>query len=275
MPSLRRAPAWFVASATLVVHSLAVAAPPLEQPEPAPAIESAPAPAIESTPAPAIESEPAPASEPESEPTQPELPSWDAPLPSYEQLPEIESPQQFQPETPPDGNGSTAVGAMLLGGGVVLAATSGVLIFEDDEVGLWVAGAALSSVAIATGMGLLISGAVKRQRYRPWHLQHDAPPPGTGMFASGIVASSAGVFGMLLGGLSLRLQDDDDLPYGQVVLPLGAASVVTGVALIIVGSKRGRLYDAWHESHVAPTFGLLSSPQLRTAGATLGVAGRF
>jgi len=274
-----------VATATLVVAPLAVAAPP-DQPapvvqSPAPVIEPASTP-VEPEPAP-VEPEPAPTVEPvepapsiEPEPT-PELPSWDAELPSYESpsLPPEPELASYPEPIPQDGNGSITIGAMLLGGGAVLAGTSGVLIFNTNDVGIWIAGAALSSVALATGMGLLISGAVKRSRYRPWRLQHRAPPQGTGMLASGSLAVSAGALGIMLGGISLPVQDIDDPPYGEVLLSLGAVSVATGIALLVVGSKRRKSFERWNEARVAPSLGVLPSPQLRPAGATFGVAGRF
>ncbi|HVI01429.1 MAG TPA: hypothetical protein VM869_22075 [Enhygromyxa sp.] len=236
MSLLRRAPACMLASAVLAVSSRAVAASP--EPEPS------------------------------------ELPSWDT-EPVAEPIVELE-PQHAADPLPPDGNGSTAVGAMLLGGGAVLGTASGLLMFSDsDEIGLWITGATLSSVAIATGIGLLVTGAAKRKRYAPWRLQHDAPPRGTGMFAGGTMALSAGAFGVLLGIVSLRLQDGNDLPYGQVLLSLGSASAVTGIALIVVGQRRGRAFDAWYEKRVMPTIGVLPGPRVRTAGATFGIAGRF
>jgi hypothetical protein len=206
-------------------------------------------------------------------------PEPDTSLPAWNDAPVVESEPSAPagPEPlPSDGNGSTVVGAMLLGGGVILTASSSVLLYEDsDEVGLWIAGATVGSVAIATGMGLLISGAFKRKHYEPWRLQHRPPPQGNGMFAGGTLALSAGAFAMLLGGVSLRLQDDDDLPYGQVALSLGAASVVTGLALVVVGAKRGRAFNSWNDARLLPSFGVLPNPQLRTASATFGVAGRF
>ncbi|MFO7564756.1 MAG: hypothetical protein R6X02_19080 [Enhygromyxa sp.] len=213
---------------------------------------------------------------------EPELPSWDASIPSYEQVPEPEpepkplrSPQ-LEPEIPPDGTGSTVVGAMLLGGGVILTASSGALIFFDnDEVGVWIAGAVIGNLAIAAGMSVLIAGTVKRNRYEPWRLQHAAPPRGTGMLAGGSLALSAGAFGMLMGGISLTLEDADDLPYGAVLLSLGAASVGTGVALLVVGAKRRRAFKAWDQARVTPSFGVIPNPQMRPAGATFGFAGRF
>jgi hypothetical protein len=233
---LRRVPACLLASATLTVSSLALAAPPPESTDSA-------------------------------------LPSWnDAPIVTPE---EPLSPTGPDP-LPSDGRGSMTAGAMLLGGGVILTASSSVLLYEDsDETGLWIAGAAVGSVAIAAGMGLLISGAVKRKRYEPWRLQHRPPPQGNGLFAGGALALSAGAFALLLGGVSLPLQDADDLPYGQVVLSLGAVSIATGVALVVVGSKRARAFNAWNNARVLPTFGVLANPQLRTASATFGIAGRF
>jgi hypothetical protein len=271
VPLLRRAPACALAVTTLVVHSLAIAAPPPEQPE----IEAeipANQPATELDAAAPLEPEPV---EPEPEP---ELPSWDAELPSYDQAPETEPAPSVhvEPETPRDGNGATVVGAMLLGGGLVLTATSASLIFFDwNEVGIWIAGSAIGSVAIATGMGVLIAGVVRRSRYEPWRRHHAAPPQGIGMLAGGSLALSAGAFGMMMGGISLTLEDEDDLPYGAVVLSLGAISVSTGVALLVVGAKRRRAFNQWDRARVVPTLGFVPSPQMRTAGATFGIAGRF
>lgn len=288
MSQLWRAPACLVASATLSIAPIvpiAEAAPP----EVAPVSENVPAsdpaapepiappqsdPGADESAAP-TQSDPPPAA---AEPNDGELPSWNAELPSYDQ-------PLLLPEPTPnlhDGNGLTVIGAMLFGGGVVLATSSGVLMaIDSDELGLWIAGAALSGVAIGAGIGLLTAGVVKRKRYKPWRLQHDAPAQGTGMLAGGTLALSAGAFAMVLGGVALPLQDDDDLPYGQVVLSLGAVSVATGVGLLIVGIKRGRAFDAWHQAKFTPTFSLLASPESRqalqwqTAGATFGVAGRF
>jgi hypothetical protein len=258
MPLLRRAPACLLAASTLVIHSLAIAAPPPDQPEPEVTVD---------------QPEPEPTVEPE-----PELPSWNVALPSFDQAPEAEPllQPQLEPETPPDGNGATVVGAMLLGGGVVLTAASVSLIFFDwDEVGLWIAGSVVGSLAITAGFVTLFVGTAKRNRYEPWRLQHAAPPRGTGLIAGGSLAVSAGAFGMLLGGISLPREDADDLPYGAVTLSLGAVSVATGIALLVVGAKRRRSFNEWDRTRVTPSFSMAPGPLPRTASPTFGIAGRF
>jgi hypothetical protein len=276
---LRRVPACLVASAALMICPLARAAPP----EPAPVVVEPPPPSepvlpAEPVPAEPVQAEPAPVVEPPP-PSEPELPSWDAELPSYDEpLLPVEPAEPTREPVRLDGNGLTVVGAMLLGGGLVLGTSSGVLMAADsDELGLWIAGATLSGVAVATGIGLLAAGSKKRKEYKPWRLQHDAPPQGNGLYAGGVVSVSAAGFGVLLGTVSLSLQTDDDLPYGQVALSLAAVGAVTGIGLLIAGANRGKKFDAWHEAHIAPAFSLVPSPnsQLQTAGATFGVAGHF
>ena len=70
--------------------------------------------------------------------------------------------------------------------------------------------------------------------------------------------------GVLIGGISLTLQDDDDLPYGQVLIPLGAASIAGGVTMLVIGAKRKQKFDRWHAQHeIAPSFSLLPAGPTR------------
>lgn len=274
-------------SAALLFAPLAIAAPPEPAPapiepssvvdEPATAIE--PAPVVEPAPTEPAPTEPAPTpTVVEPAPSEPALPTWDSKLPSYDApllAPDPHS-QSGRSSSRLDGNGITVIGSLLLGGGVVLGASSGVLMVADsDEVGLWIAGATLSAAAVATGIALVVAGTKKRKQYKPWRRQHNAPPQGNGMFAGGTFLISASAFGVLLGTVSLSLQTNDDLPYGQVALSLSGIAAVTGIALVVVGSVRGKRFDAWHKAQLSPSFGLLRTPQLQTAGATFGVAGRF
>lgn len=270
MALLRRAPACLLASITLLVHSPVLAAPPPNQP--APPVEPEPV-EPEPVPDPVIEPEPEPISE------EPALPSWDAPLPSYEQVPEAAPFEVFdtEEELPPDGMGSTVTGSMLLGGGLFLTASSAALIVYADwnERSVWILGATFGSIAIVGGVVLLISGAVKRRDYEPWKLQHNPPRRGTGLLAGGSLALSAGVLGMLLGGISLTLEGADDPPYGAVLLSIGTLSVVSGVAMLVVGAKQRKAFEQWDRNRVTPSFGLVGQGHTRVAGATFGIAGRF
>lgn len=133
----------------------------------------------------------------------------------------------------------------------------------------------LAVATMAGSTGAIAAGAIKRKRYKPWRLEHAPPPRGAGMLASGTFAVSAGVLGTLMGGVSLARQDNQDLPYGEVLLSLGGASVATGVALLVAGALRRKKFERWEQIHLAPSVGLIPNPRRGPAGATVGFAGQF
>jgi hypothetical protein len=229
------------------------------------------------------EEEPAPAPTPEGG-----LPAYDADLPRYEEVPPaVEGEgdgsgygfdEGFEP-APPSGHGRLAVGGILLGGGAALTVISATMIVRDTDILAWIPGAVLGAGALTAGLGVTLTGVGYRRRYRRWAEGYGGrkalPPPGTGLIAGGITCLAAGGFGMLIGGVSLTLQDEDDPPYGQVMLPLAATSVVTGIALVIPGAKRKGAYRKWDETRLAPTLGVLPGVRRRPAGVSVGLAGQF
>jgi hypothetical protein len=250
---LRRLPAVLLASVAMVTSPLALATPP----------------------------EPDPVAEPSAEPGT-DLPAYDADLPSYDApLLAAPDPRSVASEPPPDGNGAIVAGAIMLGGGATLGAISGVLLGQSgQDSAIWFSGAMLA-VLCTVGLAPLTVGLIKRQRYKPWRLEHDAPARGTGMFVGGVMSLSAGTLAMLLGGISLGRQADDGLPYGEVLLGLGSASVLTGATLLAFGVRRRNAFDRWDHARVqlVPSAGLIANPSagpaITLAGVSVGVAGRF
>lgn len=261
-----------------------LAGPPVlpdEAPEqPAPPVEPAP---VEPAPV-----EPALAPEPPPEPAPPEeppLPAWDQPLPSYDQAP-IAPDVPFdgtaiEDEEPPSGRGRQAVGAILVSGGVVLTATAATLVALDQDQPVWIPGVVIGSSAAITGAILLATGTIRRAEHKAWAARQadgPVPPRGQGMAAAGITCIVAGSMGTIIGAVSLTsFQDADALPYGEVLVPLGTASVVTGVGLLIGSGVRSKKHQTWESGRVAPTLSLLpgarSGPSI--GGLSLGVAARF
>ena len=125
---------------------------------------------------------------------------------------------------PPTGRGRQAVGGILVGGGVTLIGVSAAMIAIDEDIAVWIPGMVLGTAATLAGAASLVGGKKRRDRYEAWVADQggDAPPQGVGMIAGGLTCIGAGTLGMIFGGFSLALQDGGDLPYGQVLLPLGA-----------------------------------------------------
>lgn len=271
------------------------ATPPDDTPEPGePDPESEPEPEPDEALSPNPDDAPEPAATPEPEPgdspppsddtpvfglPEPSPPSDDGGLPSYAEAPvqaplddaDIPAPPATV-ETPPSGRGRFAVGSIMLVGGATLAGVSAGLLAQNIDLAAWVPGAIIGAGSVIAGSLLMTDGAVKRGGYREW-LAHNggeqaSPATGDGLFASGILCMSAGTFGALMGGISLTLQDADDPPYGEVLLPVGIVSAAAGVALVSVGTKRRRAYRAWQGQ-------LVPSLAVRTRGLSVGLAGRF
>lgn len=234
--------------------------------------ESTPEPVPEPTP------EPAPTAQPE-----PQLPAADAPLPSYDELP-IGPEASFdglpiESEDPPTGRGRTALGSMLLGGGAVLMGVSAIMLDLETDSAVWLPGTLIGSAAVVTGVILVVTGQLRHQKYRAWaktHASAPVPPRGDGLLAGGLTCMIAGSMGTIIGGVSLvAFQDEDDPPYGQVLVPLGLVSVVTGVGLLAVGGKRRKQFDRWQAGTVVPSLALLPGTRASIGGLSLGLAGRF
>jgi hypothetical protein len=259
------------------------ATPPAEPPEPAgeAPLVPAPAPGLEpvTIPVPVPAPEPVPP-EPDSEP---QLPAYDQPLPSYDEAPVAPDVSfdgvPIELEDPPTGRGRTAFGAILLGGGATLTGVSATMIRLDTDLAAWIPGAVIGSAALITGVTLIATGHLRQKRYRAWAKTHaDAPVParGDGLLAGGVTCMIAGTMGTIIGGVSiLSFQDEDDPPYGQVMVPLVLASVVTGVGLLVAGGKRRKQFDRWKAGTVSPSLSLLPGTRQSIGGLSLGFAGRF
>ncbi|PRQ01115.1 hypothetical protein [Enhygromyxa salina] len=233
-------------------------------------------------------SEPAlvPVQQPAPPPEQPRLPSYDAELPTYADTPldpfePVESLEPVLPHRPlPDGRGRVAVGAILSGGGLVLTGVSIGMIAIDEDIAVWIPGAVIGGAAIIAGLSAALVGRQRRDKYREWTTPHGGPDvvpkSGIGLVASGVTCMVAGTVGVIAGGISLPIQGNGDMPYGQVLLPVSAASIVTGAGLLGGGLKRHRKFETWNAQRsltpvVAPLGGLGRQP----SGASFGVAGRF
>jgi hypothetical protein len=226
------------------------------------------------------ELEPAPEPEPPA-PEQPDtqaLPSYDASIPAYAD----DTPEPFiiPPRTPPDGHGRIAVGGIMWGGGIALVGVSGIMIMIDEDLAAWIPGAVIGSAAIIGGIGSVIAGHQRRKQYSEWASEHGGggkiPASGIGLVASGITCVAAGTFGVIVGGVSLGVfQGNGDLPYGQVLLPLAAVSVVTGAGLLGAGVARQRKYKRWDGQRTLTPVVAPMGDQGRATGASFGVAGRF
>jgi hypothetical protein len=250
---------------------------PAEAPEQPPAREPLP----ESSPAP----EPLP---PEPPPVEEPLPTWDAPLPGYDEVPVSDVafdgvPLEPEDGEPPSGRGRMAVGSILLGGGAVLTGTSIAMIILDTDRPVWIPGVVLGGSAVVTGAILVATGSFRRDEHKSWAAEQTdgpVPPRGKGMLAAGVTCMLAGSVGTIIGSISLAaLQDDDALPYGQVMIPLGVVSFVTGVGLVVGGSVLGKKHERWQAGRVTPSISLLpgarSDRLASVGGVSFGVAGRF
>jgi hypothetical protein len=254
--------------------------------EPEPNLAPLPQSALEPQPAPV----PAPAPELEPEGAYDQPPAYDQPLPSYDELPIAPTvtfdglPIDAEPEDPPTGRGRTAVGSILLGGGVALMSVSGTMFSRGTDPALWLSGALIGSGSIAAGVTLVLAGHVRHKRYRSWasaHADAPVPPRGDGLLAGGLTCMIAGSMGTIIGGVSvIAFQDEDDPPYGQVLVPLGLVSVVTGVGLLVGAGMRRKQFDRWEAGRVVPSISLLPGTRApgraqSIGGLSLGVAGRF
>jgi hypothetical protein len=255
------------------------AASPVELSEPASEAPSVPVLEPVTIPAPAPTPDPAPVPNPE-----PQLPAYDQPLPSYEEAPVVPDDVSFdgvplELEDPPTGRGRTALGAILIGGGATLTGVSATMIGLDTDLPAWIPGAVIGSAALITGVTLVVTGQVRQKRYRSWADAHaDAPVParGDGLFAGGVTCMIAGTMGTIIGGVSIvAFQAEDDPPYGQVMVPLGLASVVTGVGLLVGAGKRRKQFDRWKAGSVMPSLSLLPGTRQSIGGLSLGFAGQF
>lgn len=224
---------------------------------------------------------------PEPEPvSEPQLPADDQALPSYDEAPiahdvSFDGVQimQLELEHPPTGRGRTALGAILIGGGATLTGVSATMIGFDTDLSAWIPGAVIGSAALITGVTLVVTGQRRQKRYRAWADAHaDAPVParGDGLLAGGVTCMIAGTMGTIIGGVSIiAFQAEDDPPYGQVMVPIGLASVITGVGLLASGAKRRKQFDRWEAALVVPSLSLLPGTRQSIGGLSLGFAGRF
>jgi len=249
-----------------VTSPLALAAPPETEVAPEVALE------LELAP-----EDPGPAAEPAAD----ALPAYDAALPGYDApLLAAPEPPSVAPDPPLDGTGAIVAGALMLGGGAGLGAISGVFLGQGRDGGIWFTGAMLAALC-TVGIAPLTVGLIRRHRYKPWRLEHDAPAQGTGMLVGGVLSLSAGSLAMVLGGISLSRQDADDPAYGEVLLGLGSASLLAGATLLALGLRRRHAFERWDRTRVqlVPSAGLISSPgagpAINLAGVSVGVAGRF
>lgn len=222
---------------------------------------------------PVAEPEPAPA-----EPAAEELPAYDAALPTYDVAPPAQPIDEGgKPQlryAPKDGRGLISLGGVLTGGGTVLTAVSIGLIAANEDVPVWIAGSVIGGLAIAGGVAMLVGGKKRLKSYQTWEADLGEPVPrqGSGLRAAGMISMIGGGFGAAMGGVSLLLQDDEDPPYGQVLLGLGLSSGVAGIVMVSLGVRREREFKSWRRGEsttLVPTVGGLRG------GATIGVAGRF
>jgi hypothetical protein len=284
-PGMRAAATWGLMIGLSGMAAPAWAAPPLERLGPASEGEpiSSPEPVAVQEPAPTPEPVPVPV--PAQEP-EPQLPAYDAPLPTYDApiAPDVSSPDlPSEPQSdPPTGRGRTALGSILLGGGAALTGVSSAMIGIDTDRGVWIPGVVIGSAALITGVTLVVTGHLRQKRYRVWAGAHaDAPVPrnGDGLLVGGMTCLVAGTMGVAIGGSSMVVfQSSDDPPYGQVLVPLGLASVVTGVGLLVGAGNRRTQFKKWKAGSVAPSLSLLPGTRQSNGGIgglSLGFAGRF
>ncbi|NVB39997.1 hypothetical protein G6O69_19285 [Pseudenhygromyxa sp. WMMC2535] len=230
-----------------------------------------------------------PAQLPEASPDEPaatEAPPPDAGLPSYSELPSYADTPSASPiakpepglAVPRDGLGLLSAGGIVLAGGVTLTGISSALIVAERDTGLWFGGLAIGSVATAAGIVSTIIGSSLRKKYRGWaSLREDqVPPQGNGLRAAGVTCVIAGPIGMTLGVVSMAIQDEDDLPYGETMLGLGSAAVVASIPMLVIGARRQQNFRHWRIAQDTGTSAqLVPSFSLLPGGATLGVGGRF
>jgi hypothetical protein len=261
--------------------------PEVQQPEPT---QPEPAPAPEAV-APEAVAPPIPTAEPvPAQPPEPQLPAYDQPLPSYDELPIAPEvpfddasfdgvPVEVEDVDPPTGRGRLAVGSILFGGGVVLTSVSTALIIQDIDWAAWIPGAVIGASAAVLGAVFVATGDLRRRTHRDWasaHAHAPIPPRGDGLVAGGLTCLIAGSMGTIIGGVSIvAFQADDDPPYGQVLIPIGLVSVVTGVGLLAAGSVRRKQFDRWETANVVPSLSLLPGNRQSFGGISLGFAGRF
>jgi hypothetical protein len=219
----------------------------------------------------------APPSEPTPEPGS--LPSYDeapiAPDVSFDGVPlELDAE-----DPPPTGRGRTAVGAILLTGGVVLTSVSTAFIIQETDVPAWIPGAVLGGTAVVLGAIFVATGDIRHRAHRDWAkttIDAPVPPRGDGLLAGGLTCMIAGTMGTIIGGVSLTaFQAEGDPPYGQVMVPLGLVSIVTGVGLLAAGGVRRKHYDRWDAGRIAPSLSLLPGHRQQIGGLSFGLAGRF
>jgi hypothetical protein len=213
------------------------------------------------------------------------LPAYDHALPSYDEVPVPLEPDvsleevPIETHDPPTGRGHTALGSILLGGGVALTSASMSMIILNTDLAAWIPGAVLGGTATAVGAILIATGTLRRAKHQAWaktDVDAPVPPRGDGLVAGGLTCIIAGTMGTIIGGVSLiGFQAQDDPPYGQVLVPLGLVSVVTGVGLLAAGSMRRKQYDRWDAGRVAPSLSLLPGNRQQIGGLSLGFAGRF
>lgn len=257
---------------------------PTPDPTAAPPVASEPIPEVAPPEPEPIPVEPEPVREPEP------LPAYDQPLPSYDDAPIATVDPTFdtrpiepEDEEPPTGRGRTVVGSILMGGGLVLTGVSIAMVVMDTDRAVWIPGTAIGGSAAVGGAIFLATGHVRHQAYREWAAaQSDGPVPprGQGMLAGGLTCIMGGVAGLIIGGVSLvAFQFEGDPPYGQVLIPLGAISTVTGVGLLVGAGVHGKRYDRWKSARVAPTWSLLPGAPHggagRVGGLSVGLSGRF
>jgi hypothetical protein len=243
---------------------------------PAEPLDAAPEPAPEPQPQP--QPSPIQPAEPEPEPEASGLPSYDSDIPSYAEAP----PEPVVPARAPlEGRGRIAVGSVVLGGGVVLLGVSSAMISIDEDLAAWIPGAVVSAAAIAAGIGLVITGHQRKQKYRKWADAQGGsraiPKSGIGLVASGITCIAAGSIGVIMGGVSLGiLEGVNDMPYGIVLMPIGGVSMATGIGLLAAGAVRHRKYTQWNtERGLTPVVAPIGGLGRGLTGASFGIAGRF
>ena len=214
---------------------------------------------------------------PESEPSPEGLPAYDAELPTYDvaptQPPLDDGGKPALRYAPKDGRGLISLGGIMAGGGTVLTAASIGLLAANEDVPVWIAGSVLGGLALAGGIAMLVGGKKRLKSYQTWEADLGEPVPrqGSGLRAAGMGCLIGGGFGAVMGGISLALQDDEDPPYGEVLLGLGLSSGVAGIVMVAIGIRRENQFKKWRrgETTLVPTVGGLRG------GASVGVAGRF
>ncbi|MCA9682752.1 MAG: hypothetical protein KC457_11185 [Myxococcales bacterium] len=234
----------------------------------------------ETTDAETIEAAPAPSEGtgyPVAEVAPEGLPAYDAELPTYDvaptQPPLDDGGKPALRYAPKDGRGLISLGGIMAGGGTVLTAASIGLLAANEDVPVWIAGSVLGGLALAGGIAMLVGGKKRLKSYQTWEADLGEPVPrqGSGLRAAGMGCLIGGGFGAVMGGISLALQDDEDPPYGEVLLGLGLSSGVAGIVMVAIGIRRENQFKKWRrgETTLVPTVGGLRG------GASVGVAGRF